>query len=104
MSDAEEKILSDLVEEIVRNKASDVPVIYFDGFSNRATSSDIEIVLMHNGVSVGMLSGSHAIMKTFAKALTESIEGLEETLGQPLLSSREILNKMKEASNDSSDK
>ena len=78
--------------ELVRQAQSDpnVPTIYFNGFGTRIGGDDVEFVLTQNGVPVGLVSASHAVMKTFAQKLKLTIEEFEENLGQKFLSAEEI--------------
>ena len=104
MADNEQTPSTPTSEELVQQAQADpnVPVVYFSGFVTRIGGTDVDFLLTLNGVPVGLVSASHAVMKTFVEKLKQTIEEFEEALGQKFLSLEEIHEIMKEKDEDDS--
>ena len=69
---------------------ADVPHIYFNGFVNGFAPGDIVCVLEKNGRPTGIMNMSYTLAKTLSVSLAQLIATLEETSGQPILTTHEV--------------
>lgn len=79
---------------------SELPHLYFNGFTNAMGSGDITIILQQSGHVVGVLNTSFTVAKTLAQKLQELIANLEEASGNRIMTIEEIGQHMKKESSD----
>lgn len=88
--------MSDPLEASVKNAIanSGVPQIYCNGFSVTVTPVDVIMVAKRADETVGVLYMSHNLAKTIVDLLGTSLAKLEAVTGAPILTTREIGDKM----------
>lgn len=87
MSEVREKTVEERIES---GRHPDVPKLYFNGFVNAFSTSDVMTVLERNGQAVATLNMSFTVAKTFAQALNQMIAQLETQAGRPMLTTHEF--------------
>jgi len=70
------------------------PKLYFNGMGVAVTGSDMTVVLQHNNVMVGLLTGSYETFKTLSKALDENIRNVEKRAGIEFKSAEDLAAKL----------
>ncbi len=76
--------------------SSDVPEIYFNGFTNALGLSDVLITLQRNGKPVANLNASYTVVKTLAIMLNDLVQTLETKTGNTIMTVPDIENSLKE--------
>lgn len=76
--------------------SSDVPEIYFNGFSNALGLSDVLITLQRNGKPVATLNASYTVAKTLAILLNDLVQTLETKTGNTIMTVPDVENALKE--------
>lgn len=59
----------------------DVPSLYFNGFTQAITPSDVAIVLTRNGVPCGLVNAPYETIKELTRKLGEGVASLEKQVG-----------------------
>jgi hypothetical protein len=67
------------------------PSLYMNSFKVGYTTSDVFIVLQHNGSDVAVLNTSYTLTKTLGEALVNLIKQLENKTGQTIMTTSTIL-------------
>lgn len=83
MSQTNENTLEDVLK-------SDVPKIYFNGFSTFMGNSDVVIVLQNNGQPTAVLNTSFTIAKTLVQRLNDTITYLEKSSGNAIMTTDQV--------------
>ena len=86
------------IEQAVKNK--DLPHIYFNGFSNTITNSDMLLVFKQNDTPVAVLNASYTVAKTLAIKLGNMIAELEERTGNKIMTTDDIEAKIRSVEQD----
>jgi hypothetical protein len=65
-------------------------LLYMNGFKAGYSTTDIFIVLQHNGMDVGVLNISYTLAKTLSESLQMLIKQLEQKTGQTIMTADTI--------------
>jgi hypothetical protein len=85
----EKKVIAvDIISQAVSD--NDVPKYYFNGFTNGVGNSDIVIVLQSNNKPIALLNTSFTIAKTLVKKLNESIQLIEKSSGNVIMTTEDL--------------
>jgi len=80
----------DEIQATLSTPESELPVIYFNGFTMTMTAPDAVIILERNNAPVLVLNCSHEIAKTMAQALGGIVAGFEQGIGTEFLTTHQI--------------
>lgn len=69
---------------------SDIPQLYFNGFTNATGSGDFLLILQRNGRPVATLNTSYTVAKTLAESLTKMVARFENTTGNRIMTTHEV--------------
>jgi len=82
--------VSDAVERLNAALASEVPVVYFNGFACLLTTGDVAVVLERNNRPVGLLNMSFTTAKSLSIALGGTVSGLEARTDRDMLTAFDL--------------
>lgn len=86
------------IENALNNK--DLPHFYFNGFTNSVGTGDVLIILKRNNKPIAVLNMSYTIAKSLSVKLGETVKALEELTGNTIMTTDDILSKIKEGEHD----
>ena len=89
-----------VAERVGHALESDIPRIYFNGFVGAFSAGDIMFVLERNGQQVGIMNMSYTVAKTLSSALSQLVDQLEQTSGQPIMTTQEVGKLLEKSSGD----
>lgn len=99
MSDSDDaKALTDRTDRALADNA--VPTVYFNGFTNSLTSSDVLTVLELNGQPVMKLNMSYTIAKSLAVKLGLMVSRFEQDIKRDILTADDVNRLIAESGND----
>lgn len=83
---------SETLQDVINQAVNDheIPKIYFNGFSNSLSNSDILTVLITNGKPTAVINTSLTSAKSFAIKLLELVSILEESSGNTIMTTDEV--------------
>jgi hypothetical protein len=91
MADKEEG----LADRIARALDSDVPKVYFNGYVNHLSTSDILTVLERSGRPVAVLNMSYTVAKSLCASLGQLIAQLEAATERTMLTTSDVETSMR---------
>ena|SRR5688572_26237371 len=90
----QEKNLQSQIMEALQDET--LPVIYFNGFVNTIGSGDVLIILKRHEKPVAVLNVSYSVAKSMATKLGGIIASFEQKIGNVIMTTDEINQKIKE--------
>jgi hypothetical protein len=72
------------------------PLLYMNSFKAGITTTDVFVVLQHNGADVAVLNISYTLAKSLKEALQEIIERLERQTGQSIMTATTVAKAMRQ--------
>ena len=67
------------------------PRLYTNSIAFAQTASDISLILLHNGATIGVLSMSHITAKSLATDLSKTMADFEKATGETIKQINEIV-------------
>jgi len=83
--------LHDIAQRAFLN--DEIPRFYINGFLNGMGAGDAYLVLQTNGKTTGVVNMPLSTLKTLARSLTIMTQGVEEQLGQEILTIQQFQEK-----------